>query len=96
MWVLVIECEFCHKFFDKFATRDVFHHHFCLDCYRLQHTALISYLRLRPNSKLREFIDRFYFKTKGYPIKRKYLKLMKRPSLRGNIYYELDLDLHGN
>lgn len=94
---MVLECEFCHKFFEKFETRDLFHHHFCLDCFRVQHTALISYLRLRPNSKLREFIDKYYFKTKGYPIKKKYLKVMKKQRiLKTSLMSEFDLELHGN
>ena len=90
---MVLQCEFCHKFFNSFEIREVFHHHFCLDCHRLQHTALISYLRLRQNSKLREFIDKFYFKTKGFPIKRKYLKIMKKQNID---IADLDLELHGN
>lgn len=94
---LVIECEFCHKFFNSFEIRKVFHHSFCLDCYRIQHSALIAYLKLRPNSKLKEFLDKYYFKTQGYQVKRKYLKVMKKQRiLKNSIMSEFDLELHGD
>ena len=76
---MVYFCEFCTKFYDYADMRKLFHHRICINCFRIHHSAYVRYLALRKNSRLKEWIDRWYFQTKPQKKnpKRTYLKMLK-------------------
>ena len=82
---MVYYCEFCHCFFDLADIRKLFHHTICINCFRVNHSAYVRYLKLSKNSKLKEWFDKWYFQTKSKKLKRPYLKSL---SISTMVVYE--------